>query len=660
MNSRNSSDAILLEIAALEKEAKKLADNRRYLNSLQKATKKHYKEKPMSDDSAFNRLKTLTIKHSIQEAKTQHRLNSLRLLAQLMDQPNHYFERIIIGAGVAGTLVFEQLTDHYRTQTSALPNFIVLNDAQDPNTWLKEGKRLMGQPAKLQTPQSFSVHSDDLLLKEEDSTNPYKYVEATDFYHALLETQNDLQMPIVDLKALRIESSKHVQDKWEVPAAKYRIMVEVQDEVFYLYTDAIDICAGLGAPTKLNNEQIAPELSKKLISEGKLLYAQDGGEVALKNDVLMYGGSAINSAWATEILSGHTKTPAKISYLVARNPKSLDDISTLSRFISNACESELKLAVGSLETVSLATDGRVVIKFKASNQTGGHHALKEGEELFCDQLIVAIGQRNPDITKELTDFVECMYETSHTDTLPIPLGTHSKDGAVISWGAVGTLGIGLEKQAAISFNKKVEAHADSYPYEAQALGGLLRVSWVIKQMAEQLRGQKMFPAAIKSADEYLLSDINQATIEDLISLIAESNPLCDAARCKDIAKEIIRHRSRVMDNADFNDPGIRSINQLKEACPSDVSVEAMVNKYFKFARKRGEDLHGKVIVQTPPVVTQVPVSRDSAYKPLSWLSTRKTQDASIQVSAVRASAHDDTIDDDHVKDSRHNVKVKNN
>ncbi|KTC94500.1 hypothetical protein [Legionella erythra] len=524
-----------------------------------------------------------------EESTVEQEYQSMQIMAQVLNPKAPAFERLIIGAGVAGTLLFQEFSPEYRSKNLAhphLPNILVLNDPANLNTWPKEGSRVMGQPASVQTPTGFPHHSTDFDLKHgNDSTNPYNYVLAKDFHSALVATQVELNMPVLQAEARSIEKREEHLADWLWDGYEYRLSVvcklDNETQMVHLYTHHIDICAGLGPSRKLTDTQISPVLAEKLVKRQSLIYAQDG-DVSLKGDVLLYGGSAINAAWATEIFARSGETDGvKIKKLVSRNRKGLDDISTLSRFISEACEKRLELAVGELAHVRELDDGRLAVSFKA-RECDPYQGMREGEEIICDKLVVAIGQVNPEITEGLSHFKQCVYKT-HLDTKPIPLGTYSPDHRIFVWGAAGTLGIGLGATEKEIFIKQIQDHANSFPYESMALGGIFRVSWVIPQMCKHLSNLGLFPSTPGyDSRKFLCPDINQATIEDLEALIASENPV---VRRKS-AETIIKLRCAVMPNDIKDAPGIQSMTQLETILAPELLVHVR-RVYFPFESEVG-------------------------------------------------------------------------
>lgn len=580
---------VLERIHALEKIKQDLIEEKKILDAhrLHLLTQVSSTGVSLTEFDEYRQQQMLFLK---KESLVEQEYQSLQIMAQVL-QPTEApaFERLIIGAGVAGTLLFQEFPPEYRSQNQAyphLPNILVLNDPANQNTWPKEGSRVMGQPAKVQTPTGFSHQSTDFDLKNgKDLTNPYNYVLAKDFHSALVATQVELNMPVLQAEAKAIEKREEHAAVWLLSDYEYRLSVvcklDNETQALHLYTHNIDICAGLGPSRKLTDTQICPVLSEKLVKKQSLIYAQDG-DVSLKGDVLLYGGSAINAAWATEILERSDGTDGvKIKKLVSRNRKGLDDISTLSRFISEACEKRLELAVGELAHVRELEDGRLAVSFKA-RECGPYQGMKEDEEITCDKLVVAIGQVNPEITEGLSQFKQCIYKT-HLDTKPIPLGTYSPDHRIFVWGAAGTLGIGLGSVEKEIFIKQIQDHANSFPYESMALGGIFRVSWVIPQMCKRLGNLDLFPSTPGyDARKFLCPDINQATIDDLEALIASENP---AVRRKS-AELIIKRRCAIMPNDVKSAPGIQSMAQLETIIPPEL-LSHLRYVYFPFESEEG-------------------------------------------------------------------------
>ncbi len=554
--------------------------------------KNQLKKQEIVDETQYTEYRKKTIQFQINQSNLKQKIthdDTLTLLSNTRTTPR--FHRVLIGSGIAATLVYQEIPPNIREKNKydpSLPGVIAVNDPDNPHTWIKERKRLMGQPAKIQTPKSLSVHSEDLVFDEEiPPTNPYQYVVAEDFNQALIQSQVDLNMPIISLKIKSIESINNhtLEDKWEHPDCKYRLTLSQSNLQFkYIYTDAIDLCAGLGSSKKLTAEQIDPSIAKKLIENKSLVYAQDK-IVDLHGEVLLYGGSAINSAWATEILSQPTHSTLKIIGLVSRDTKALEAINTLSRFISSTCHTTLNLLAGDLKNIHELPNGKLAITFSAPKDSGSFTRLYEGQIIYCDQLVVAIGQVPPEITNGLKDFDECIYDptiaskVNNIDDAPsIPLGTHSKDGSIIAWGALGTLGIGLSNSEV--FTKKIEAHANSYPYESQALGGIFRMSRIIPQMAKQLIAKGFFPNIPQhDSQQFLIPDINQATLEEIAALI--DHP-CELER-KKYAEQIIQLRCQIVCNAQKEAPGIHDFAQITSII-SDINLLKRIQwTYFPFS-----------------------------------------------------------------------------
>lgn len=92
------------------------------------------------------------------------------------------------------------------TQENGFASVIALNNPSSSHTWPKEGKRLMGQPATVQVPPTLTSRPESFSLAIDHFTNPYEYTIADNFNNAVIEAQNDLNMPLANIKAIEIES----------------------------------------------------------------------------------------------------------------------------------------------------------------------------------------------------------------------------------------------------------------------------------------------------------------------------------------------------------------------------------------------------------------------------------------------------------------------
>lgn len=575
------------------------------------------------------------IAHTRKVSTHLHQFNSSKLTLTLCDiEGSLRFNRIIIGSGVAATLLYPEIPPEVRKtnpQYSHLPGVLVLDDPANPNIWLKEGTRLMGQPAAIQTPPIFSCKSEHLQLADEPSSdNPYNYVRATDFKDSLLTTQNEFEMPIATLRALRVESreTKGVLD-WEYKSEKHRVVVmDIDGQEKHLYTSAIDLCMGLGESKKLASDSIASELEATLVAENRIVYGCDG-EKPLKGDVLFYGGSAVNASWIAEILLLNAQPNAKVMGLVSPNVAPLKDISTvLNRLIERACP-VIPQALGTIKEIKRHED-RLAVTFCEPNTYSSEYPNYNGVTIICDQFVYSRGQVNAamlPLVKDFSDFEIC-YDESKT----IPLGTHSKDGTIATWGAAGSLGIGLTASERADMVKLVAQHANTTLVENNAMGGISRSSWTIPKMAERLGARRMFPISPGHRPHaFEIPRINQASLHELMSLFTNEGSL-DEEKSREFAQAVINERLRKIPDS-VEPTGIHSINRLKGILPPELLV-IVEDRYFP----------------TFKIKDKIRPKKLPAYKPLSWLGIeRVTSDADVFVS--QAQVHDEGDEESMRRDS---------
>lgn len=548
-------------------------------------------------------------------ARIEQELQSLELKKVVITgSKNIAFERIIIGAGVAGTLLFSELPFSQRAKTTpdGLPAIIVINDPMSHNQWRKDGHTLMGQPAQVQTPPVFSSHSEDFACDEISRRNPYQYVMADDFYHAMVVTQMDLGMPVLNLTAVALESRDSLgaaEQPWEHNEYPHRIAVQVADERYYLYTSHIDFCAGPGPTRKLTASQIDPAQAEELVQQSKIIYGQNKSDLKLQGTVVFYGGGGRNASMILDILNGHQPGVKNFAW-IARNGEDFDNNAAFNRMFHDLDEdprSVMKLA--ELVQINPLSNGQLELIFGKPTKTRKAKQLDEAEDpIICDQLVVAIGQEAHPLTKNLQGFLPCQLETPLEGIIPhqvdvIPLGTCSADGSIMTWGASGALGTGLEQKKA--FTDAVQKHAEQLPRESRATVGIFRSSWTVKQMASQL-GQiypdKFDVAYSRDLHSFELPNINYATRGELHNLIYHSIPAISAENCLKIADNILEIRSKLP-------MGIENPDMLRGKIPAPVFL-ALTKHYFPFhSLSNGPKIK---IPSTQSVSRPIPVRENSA------------------------------------------------
>ena len=550
---------------------------------------KNLKETKKISKVQFDQLRAKVVKQHMEECRLIHKKASLKLSVHIISEKDPCFDRVIIGGGLAATLVYAELS------TSEQPlRIVALSNPNNPNTWPKEGERLMGQPAAVQTPQSLSVHSEDLVLEDkiDKSKNPYNYTVASNFSDSLIQTQLELNMPIIHVKAIKIESFSKEVTGWECSTHQHRILIEVNKIKKYIYTNAIDLCIGLGEPRRLDSKQIDPALEKKLIKEKRLVYAQDG-DTHLTGKNVFYDSSAINAAWIAEILLAKSQPDASIQQWIARDGKSFARAKKLNRIIFEALESKkLNLGVGVLAKVTQTPDDKLQLQFTAPVSIENGQQDLTGQNIDCDHLVLSFGQTPHELTKDLTGFRQHEYEEAKDpEFTPIPIGNSSVDGSIVAWGAAATLGIGGSSLTVTTLLEKIKTHSQTLPGESKAPGGIYRSSFTVKQMAKQLRKEGVFPISSKSIHDLDLPDINMATHQELSSLF--SVVLENPDEAKQYAKKVIEFRSKDLDPLTDIPGGIQHSLQLQSILPG-VLLKEVQSIYFPFEALPEDKTGGKV------------------------------------------------------------------
>lgn len=546
------------------------------------------------------------------EARVQQELKSLALEKIMLTQtvPITY-DRIVIGAGAAGTMLYNELPIELRQKKNknGTPAVIVLNDPMSWDQWRKDGHTLMGQPAKVQTPQIYNSRSEDFARDEITKRNPYQYTMADDFYHATVCTQHDFNMTILNATAIAIETKATYSGDivWEEAGFPHRIAVQILDIQFYLYTAHIDLCTGPGPTRKLTTTQIDSALSKQLLSSGKMVYGQDRGDTPLKGNVVFYGGGARNAAMVLDILNGYQ--PAVTSFVwVARDGQNFDTNNMFNRQFAELDENpKAKMALGDLTKVELGDHTDLIsLTFDKPVKQRNAIILPEVTTLVCDQLVVAIGQEPHPLTRSLKGFISCQLERSLIDlaeTEIIPLGTRSSDGTIMCWGAAGVIGTGLDDSR--SFIDVGLKHAQTLPRESRANVGIFRSAIMIEQMVNLLRS--LYPTKFISTREsyhhYDLPDINRANRSEIYHIIrAKMKATHTAEACLTLADKIVEIRSKLP-------TGLEDINVLANEVTAPV-LKALKEAYVPFYVEEIEE--PRIRVELPQLAAmQMPTLVDS-------------------------------------------------
>jgi hypothetical protein len=531
-------------------------------------------------------LRKQELDYNAKVGRINHELRSLELMQTFMQDSSYPpFERIVIGAGVAGSAVFAEMPTQLRyAMHGKFPAVLVLSDPDTSHQWPQDGSSLMGQPAAIQTPQFMSVRAEDLCLDEhsDPQRNPYNYTLSNHFTSALMQTQNDLNMRILNIKALRIESRNFMSTStattlpaWGNYNFPHRVIIAIDGHEYALYTKAIDLCVGPGSTQRLSNEQVLPTLSQKLIAENKLIYGQYDGDADLVGDVVFYGGGARAATMALDIALG-AKPNAKLKYWVSRKGSDFRDTGKLSRMYNDIYQMHDAVApkrANTLTGVNQLSDGRLKLHFTAPREQQSDHQMPEikDEDVVCDQLVVAIGQQPHPLTDNLSGFVPTLYKNDKVTN--IPLGTRSSDGTLVVWGAAGSTGIGLSPSERLAYLDSTRAHGYTLPPESQAAPSIFRSTWTIQQQAKQLKKLGFFPRVVeKTAGEYDIDDlafsnINLATLSDLKKYATD-----------EMAARIIAFRAKTI-------LGIQTLKQLAAAIPA-IPVETLIHlkgNYFPLA-----------------------------------------------------------------------------
>lgn len=564
-----------------------------------------------------DRIQKMERTHRIHSNYLEHRMRSLQLLSAFLSTETYpEFQRIIIGAGVAGTAVFTEVPATVRHQKTAFhfPAILALNDPDNLHQWQKDGSVLAGQPAPAQSPHVFTSRSEDYARETDKKRNPYEFVMTDDLAASIVETQNHLNMQVLNIKAIKIESKsdcehKDKKDAWLYPKSPLRIVVKIDDQIRHLYTQAVDICTGPGPTRKLNDSQIDPKLAQSLVAKNKLIYGQEGDPL-LKGQVIFYGGGARNASIILDILNG-AKPGAQVKHWVAIKGDDFDNNRRINRMFRDLDDSkENPMALGSITRVKELKNGKLQITFSAPIKARASKSLPDltSQTVECDQLVVAIGQVDNPITQNLPSFTPCLYPgIPEVGIMDIPIGTCSKDRRIIAWGAAAATGFGLTKKDWEKVRPLITADARNLPYESSGNAVILRSCANIRLLARMAKNEGVFPSDRmheKKLDKWVPKDINIATLVQLTELLQSTDKELKLAAAASYAKQIVAERSR-------NPLGILNIKQLDGILPPKL-YEAVKQYYFSYPNALTPQLF-EPLLSTQPNVAEKKDERAKQY-----------------------------------------------
>jgi hypothetical protein len=499
-------------------------------------------------------------------------------------------DRVIIGSGTSATMLFDKIDPKVRCSV------LVLNDVLHPSTWLKgSDKRLMTQSELLQAPGFLEPNS---FIKDEEKefvTNPYHYSRMRHVALAQIEKQNELNMPIVNLKVVTIQALNNLSGEdrltWEDKSYPYRIPVSMpndkdQNIIKYLYTHHIDICVGMGKERRLSSDQISSELEANCLQNKKLIYdVQDAKQ--LQDGVIFYGGSAGNGTTIAEIEARRKKELLSdgpqpiIAGWYTRGKGDFDEnrmLMTLNRLVQSTIKMEKEKKEANilhdgyiLKKVEESSDGQLLIIFEEQGS-------QKQKTVLAPQLVVSIAQDPLDLTKDLqkTYFIPIIQDD-------IPLGLASEDQKIIVWGAASAFPAALsiyfknDAKKVDEINRLALAHAKTLPHESKVAPGIFSVYKKTEQLANVLFNVGIFPLRKEVMRERFFRQINAASKNELVGILESVSKISKPYEKKDLEKyanKIIAFRSKMVSIELFGTGGIHQSQQLL-ALKNEIPIELL-------------------------------------------------------------------------------------
>lgn len=491
----------------------------------QEAFKNKLKQSESVTSYEYNSFVNSSINLDLKVNQLDYELRRLVLLQQvysaLENNKSLKFTRIIIGAGAMGTAVYANIDVDERKSVSnetGLPVILALNNPKNPNQWIKQKKTLMGQSYPVQISPIFSRRPEDFShvkgMKTKD--NPYNHTVASHLADAIMISQNELDMKVLDAELVKLEKDSATNT--------YRLEIKLDDEVINIETEAVDICVGPGLTKKLALDQITPQLSDQLIQRGKLQYAQDNGDVThLKGNIVIYGGGAIGGTILDDLVSRmrFDKTIRSVIW-ISRNAESLIANKFSNRLLKNLINKAENprfkhfFAIGTIETIQETANNEIKINFTKTSNVENFQVLDQ-TSLVCDYLVVTIGQTPSEVFNTLPE-LDLVVEANK------PLGAVSSDGKACCWGTATLANVKLTPDSNQQLGVLRKQVSEFLPPETTdtTLFYCLRS---VNAMSTQLSQKKMFPKnaeTMKFDTRLTPPDINFVSKDEMISILKDS------------------------------------------------------------------------------------------------------------------------------------------
>ncbi|MFT4554606.1 MAG: hypothetical protein ACI9S8_003260 [Chlamydiales bacterium] len=385
--------------------------------------------------------------------------------------------RVVIGAGDSATSLWiaKYGQDHKQdlTRSTEMPDTLFL--AKNQGIWghdytLAQPHNLLERPG-VANPHDFT------------RTSTYKsnnYVNARHLRQSNDLIQGQSNMPILPSTVETVEKKSNHEDDWECSDRNYRIKINLTDEEGhrYVYTDSVEICAGLGVGRDIfPGSYISPKAYAELsifdpekgftpICDGNRFMLTSEEEQGEKNRVIInYGGGGNATACYRKanfdqdrgVRDLNTDEPVNTVHWFSRNGFGDAGYGTkATEAVKHAAREDNKnsLNYGELSKIEKDPDsGKLKVTFTVytpvdpdEHQTEGTVIIRKslnGEDLIavvteettiCDQFIFSTGQDSTKV-RQLTSELGELKEKRTSDVVT---GVSNDDGAVTFYGASAT------------------------------------------------------------------------------------------------------------------------------------------------------------------------------------------------------------------------------
>lgn len=360
---------------------------------------------------------------------------------------------IIIGEGDTGTnLWLEKFSSEHKTtkeilSQKKLPSVLMISNGT--GSWNHD--YTLAQPQNILERTTSKANPFDYMSVERYSKNPY--ANGRHIFQSNQVSLSKTEAPLLTATVKKIEKkSVHLND-WSAEQYDYRLLIETTKGMKIIYTNAINICTGLGpARNDLLGSLIEEDEFKRLnqfdsqkkftpIVDGNQFILTDSEEQKQQKTIVIYGGGGTAAACYRKGFYGHD---IRTESLLFKDGDKKNNILWFAKQFNKAGTGKLatsalqnanqrkELYEGELIKIEQKNKGNLLLTFKCPEKD-----LKTSPsrliQVECDQLIYSIGQDDKGMRLVCEEIDSDLVLQFDKENMVLNVGT--KDKKIIFFGA---------------------------------------------------------------------------------------------------------------------------------------------------------------------------------------------------------------------------------